>query len=390
MIRMKAWAAVLAALVVASSSALAAQTDAAALAETPITLALVTAGLDHPWALQVLPDGRMLVSERPGRLRLVTPDGKISAPIAGVPDVMAFGQGGLLDVLLAPDFAASGLIYFSYAEPRGMMSNATAVARARLTLTADGGALGPVQVIFRQEPAIVSRAHFGSRLVWGRDGSLFITLGERYSQRDSAQDLGTDLGKVVRIMADGSVPPDNPFVGQAGKRPEIWSYGHRNSQGAALHPETGALWMTEHGAKGGDELNVVRAGGNYGWPFVTYGTDYDGTPIGQGTSASGIEEPLYYWKPSIATSGLAFYDGALFPAWRGNVLVGGLAGQTLQRLVLTDGVVSGVEVVLNRARARGVIGDDSMRIRDVRVAPDGSVLVLTDEANGRLLRITPK
>lgn len=357
------------------------QTNAPEVAKTPLTVTEVATGLENPWGMQFLPDGRVLVTERPGRMRVIGKDGTLSKPISGLPEVAASGQGGLLDVLLGPDFSGtSGTIYFSYSEPRGFFSNATAVARGKLTLGADGGSLSDLKVIFQQQPAIRSRLHFGSRLVWAKDGTLFITTGERASQRDSAQDLSTDLGKVIRINADGSIPADNPFVGKDGVRPEIWSYGHRNMQGAALNPKTGELWETEHGARGGDELNIVRAGRNYGWPVITWGIDYSGAKIGEGTSKEGMEQPIYYWKPSIATSGLAFYTGDLFKGWKGNVLAGGLAGARLERLVLDGEKVVGVEHLLV---------DRGNRIRDVRQGPDGAVYVLTDASDGKLLRLAP-
>ncbi|MGQ0455943.1 MAG: PQQ-dependent sugar dehydrogenase [Hyphomicrobium sp.] len=360
--------------------ATAAQTDAPEAPTTATAVTEVAKGLENPWGLQFLPDGRALVTERPGRMRVVDMDGKLSAPIAGMPNVVQGGQAGMLDVLLAPDFSQSGLIYFSYSEPRGFFKNGTSVVRAKLTLTDDGGAISDGVVIFRQEPAFSGRYHFGSRLVWAKDGALFITTGERASQRDLAQDLSTQLGKVIRINADGSVPKDNPYVGQKGKQPEIWSYGHRNMQGAALNPATGELWTTEHGAQGGDELNVARAGKNYGWPLITWGEDYGGGKIGEGASKPGLEQPVYYWVPSIATSGLAFYTGDLFPAWKGNLLVGGLAGAVLERLVLDGETVVGVERLLT---------DRGDRVRDVRVGPDGAVYVLTDATDGKLLRIAP-
>lgn len=381
---------IVAAFLSAAPNAYAEQTNAPAAPATAITVTKVASGLENPWGMQFLPDGRFLVTERPGRLRLVTAEGKKSAPITGVPKVDAKGQGGLLDVLLAPDFATSGLIYFSYSEPRGGLTNATSVARAKLTLSGDAGrttdsagsgALSELQVIFRQQPAYAGGYHFGSRLVWGRDRTLFVTTGERSTERDSAQDLSSLLGKVVRINADGSIPKDNPFVGKTEARPEIWSYGHRNMQGAALNPQTGELWTTEHGARGGDELNIPRAGKNYGWPIITWGIDYSGAKIGEGTAKEGMEQPIYYWKPSIATSGLAFYTGDLFPGWKGNVLAGGLAGAVLERLVLEGEHVIAVEHLLN---------DRGDRIRDVRVGPDGAVYVLTDDSNGLLLRLTPK
>ena len=330
--------------------------------------------------MQFLPDGRILVTERPGRMRIIDKNGKPSAPITGLPHVVEGGQAGLLDVLLAPDFATSGLIYFSYSEPRGFFKNGTSVARAKLTLDGTGGSIADGTIIFRQEPAIFGRHHFGSRLVWAKDGTLFITTGERATERDSAQDLTTHLGKVIRVNADGSIPKDNPFYAQSSKRNEIWSYGHRNMQGAALNPATGELWTTEHGAQGGDELNIPRPGKNYGWPIITWGIDYDGTKIGEGTAKEGLEQPVYYWKPSIGTSGLAFYTGDLFKNWKGNVLAGGLAGSVLERLVLDGEKVVAVEHLLTGR------GD---RIRDVRVGPEGAVYVLTDAPDGRLLRLTP-
>lgn len=377
----KSLAAVLAMLPAASTPALAVQTNAPAAPKTEITVEEVASGLKNPWGMQFLPDGRTLVTERPGSMRIVAKDGKLSEPITGLPNVVQGGQAGLLDVLLAPDFATSGLIYFSYSEPRGTFRNGTSVVRAKLTLSDNGGAISDGLVIFRQEPAFSGRHHFGSRLAWAKDGTLFITTGERASERDSAQDLGTHLGKVIRINADGTVPKDNPFVGREGARPEIWSYGHRNMQGAFVHPETGQLWTTEHGAQGGDELNTPMAGKNYGWPVITWGIDYDNSPIGEGTSKEGMEQPVYYWKPSIATSGLALYTGDLFKGWKGNILAGGLAAGVVERLVLENGEVTAVEPLL---------ADRGDRVRDVRQGPDGAVYVLTDDSNGKLLRLTPK
>ena len=356
------------------------QTNAPAAAPTALKVDEIATGLDHPWGMQLLPDGRFLVTERPGRIRIVATNGAKSPAVAGVPSVMNSGQGGLLDILLAADFEKSGVIFFSFAEPRGLFSNGTSVARARLVLEGSGGHLDDVQIIFRQQPAVISSAHFGSRLVFDKTGALFVTTGERYTEKVSAQDLTTDLGKVIRIMPDGTIPADNPFVGQDGKRPEIWSYGHRNLQGAALDPATGQLWTTEHAAKGGDELNHPEAGKNYGWPVITWGTDYDGSKIGEGTTKDGMEQPVYYWNPSIGTSGLAFYSGDLFKGWKGNILAGGLAGGTLERLVMKDGAVVAVEHLLTDVRER---------IRDVRVDMKGAVYVLTDSPEGQLLRLTP-
>ncbi len=343
--------------------------------ETPVTITTIAGDLAHPWSLAFLPDGRMLVTERPGRLRYIDADGRVSDPVAGVPAVHAERQGGLLDVALDPDFAANATIYLSFAEAGPDGTNGTAVARARL----DGMRLEDVAVIFRQQPKIASGYHFGSRLVFGRDGNLFVTLGERNSQRDSAQDLGTDLGKVVRITRDGGVPADNPFVGRADARAEIWSYGHRNVQGAALNPDTGELWTHEHGPRGGDEINVTRAGRNYGWPVITYGREYHGPAIGEGTAKEGMEQPLHYWVPSIAPSGMCFHSGHGYPAWKGQLFVGALAAKQLVRLEL-DGAGS------VRHEERIAIGE---RVRDVREGPDGALYLLTDEDAGRLLRVVP-
>lgn len=336
-------------------------------------------GLMHPWGLAFLPDGRLLVTERPGRMRLVGADGRLSAPLGNVPPVWAVGQGGLLDVALAPDFASSKLIYFSFAEPRDAGGSATTVAQAKLALQGDGGQLDDVKIIFRQQPPGLGGIHFGSRLVFAGDGNLFITLGER-GQRDKAQDLDTHYGKVVRLRPDGSVPPDNPFVGKAGARPEIWSYGHRNVQAAALHPVTGRLWTIEHGARGGDELNIPLAGRNHGWPVITYGRDYSGAKIGEGTAKAGLEQPVYYWDPSIAPSGMAFYTGDLIPEWKGSLFVGALRGQALHRLVLDGDRVVGEEALL---------GDLGERIRDVRAGPDGALWLLTDDPRGVVQRVVP-
>jgi glucose/arabinose dehydrogenase len=309
---------------------------------------------------------------------VIAKTGSLSPPVKNVPEVRAAGQGGLLDVALNPDFATSKLIFLSYAEARDGGS-ATTVARARLELDGDTARLEDVKVIFRQLPDGQGGIHFGSRLVPARDGNLFIALGER-GQRALAQDLGTHYGKVVRIRPDGALPPDKPFVSKAGARPEIWSYGHRNIQAAALHPTTGKLWTIEHGARGGDELNIPAAGKNYGWPTITYGRDYTGLRIGEGTAKTGMEQPVYYWDPSIAPSGMAFYAGDLIPEWKGSLLVGALRGQALHRLVLEGEKVVGEEVLL---------GDLGERIRDVRVGPDGAVWLLTDGAQGRVLRLAP-
>jgi len=357
---------------------LAAITDAPPTAKpSKIKVETFASGLEHPWGIQFLPDGRLLVTERPGRMRLVTKDGRLSPPLAGVPEVAAEGQGGLLDVLLAPDFEKSHIIYFSYAEPRDAGKNGTSVARARLVFDGDGGKLEDVKVIFRQEPAAKSAHHFGSRLVWAKDGTLFVTTGERNSLRDQSQNPANDIGKVIRINADGTIPADNPKL--EGWAPEVWSIGHRNMQGAALRPDTGTLYVVEHGAQGGDELNHPEAGKNYGWPVITYGIDYSGAKIGEGSKKAGMEPAVYYWVPSIATSGLAFYTGNLFPDWKGNAFVGGLAGTQVQRLVLEGSEVVAAETLLE---------DQGKRIRDVRQGPDGALWLLTDDS-GEVLRVTP-
>jgi len=336
----------------------------------------VARGLEHPWALAFLPDGRMLVTERPGRLRLVGKDGRVSAPLGGVPAVQARGQGGLLDVSLDPRFGENRLVYLSYAEPGDGGTAGTAVARGRL---GEGG-LEAVRVIYRQRPKVSGSNHFGSRLVFARNGTLFITQGDRFNYRDSAQDLASGLGKIVRIHPDGTVPADNPFVGRAGVQPEIWSYGHRNVQGAALHPATGQLWIVEHGPRGGDEVNRPEAGKNYGWPVITYGAEYWGPKIGEGTAKPGMEQPLYYWDPVIAPSGLFFYEGDAIPAWKGSLLIGSLRPGLLVRLRLVDGRV---------AQEERYLGDLGERIRDVRQGPDGHPYLLTDRSDGRILRVVP-
>ena len=368
----------LAASLYAAAPAQAGQTHATGAAS--IRVETVASGLHHPWGLAFLPDGRMLVTERKGLLRVVTPDGEVSGAIYGVPEVEARGQGGLLDIALDPDFAENRRIYLSYAEAGEGRLNGTAVARGRL----EGDSafqLKDVEVIFRQQPKKDSHLHFGSRLVFDKDGHLFIALGERsrVGMREEAQALDSHLGKVVRIFPDGSVPPDNPFIGQDGAQPEIWSYGHRNQQGAALHPETGQLWTNEHGPRGGDELNIAHAGRNYGWPLVSHGVNYDLTPVGTGEkSAPGIEDPIHHWTPSIGVSGMAFYTADAIPGWTGNLFVGGLARPGLYRLTLDGDRVTGEERLL---------ADLGKRIRDVRQGPDGALYLLTDAPNGEILRI---
>lgn len=343
-----------------------------------ITVETVARGLERPWSLAFLPDGRMLVTERPGRLRLIGRGGAVSAPLEGVPAVAATGQGGLLDVILGPDFETSRLIYLSYAEPGEGGENGTAVARGRLS--SDGRRIEGLEVIFSQRPKIASRLHFGSRLAFGTDGTLYATTGERFGNSDMAQGLDNHLGKVIRINADGSVPADNPFVGQAGVLPEIFSYGHRNPQGLTVHPVTGRLWLHEHGARGGDEINLPEPGRNYGWPVISYGVHYSGARIGEGTHKEGMEQPVFYWDPSIAPCGMAFYHRGAIPAWEGSLFVGALVGQHLIRLEIDGERVTGEERLL---------GDLGERFRDVRMGPDGHLYVLTDSDEGRLLRIRP-
>ena len=342
-----------------------------------VTAETVVGGLEHPWALAFLPDGRILVTERPGRLRIVDTNGRLSEPLAGVPAVHAVSQGGLLDVALDPDFAQNQLVYLSFSEPGDGGTSGTAVARGRL----GNGRLDNVEVIYRQEPKVRSGGHFGSRLVFSRDGMLFITQGDRQAAtfRGQAQQLTSGIGKIVRVNRDGSIPADNPFVGRSDARPEIWSYGHRNVQAAALHPETGLLWTVEHGAMGGDELNRPEKGKNYGWPVITYGRDYSGASIGEGAQKEGMEQPVYYWDPVIAPSGMTFYTGDRYPGWNGSAIVGGMGVRALVRLTIANDRVT--------AEERYLAGQ---RIRDVQQGPDGLLYLVTDEDDGKLLRVVPK
>lgn len=346
-----------------------------------LRLDVVTAGLSHPWAMVFLPDGKMLVTERGGTLRTVTADGRISEPISGVPPVDARGQGGLLGLALHPRFAENRLVYMSFSEPGPGGTNSTAVARG--VLSEDARTLTDVTVIFSQQPKVASTLHFGSRLVFDREGRLYVTLGERShaNVREQAQALDSHLGKIIRINDDGSVPQDNPFLGTQGARPEIWSYGHRNVQGATLHPETGKLWSIEHGPRGGDELNIPEAGRNYGWPVISYGVNYDGSPVGSGKSAMpGMEQPVYQWTPVIAPGNMTFYTGEAIPQWRGNLLIAGLRARALVRLELSAERVVHEERLLNRF---------GQRIRDVVQGPEGAVYLLTDEDPGAILKLSP-
>lgn len=334
---------------------------------------VVTDGLEHPWGLAFVQDGRMLVTERAGRLRYVNNDGSLSEPIAGLPDIVVAGQGGLLDIVLHPHFAKNNQIFFSYNEP-GPTGSSTAVAKATL----NNNRLDDVQVIFSAQPKFESRHHFGGRLVFAQNGDLFITLGDRGQRRAEAQTFDTHHGKVVRITTDGSPAAGNPYLTRDNALADIWSYGHRNIQGAAMHPQTGQLWTHEHGPQGGDEINISRADHNYGWPTITYGEEYGGGKIGK-TSQDGMQQPLHYWVPSIAPSGMTFYTGELFKAWQQDLLIGSLKFGQLVRLEL-DG-----EKVIDEERI--MIGQ---RIRDVRQGPDGAVYLLTDQKNGQILRLTPK
>ncbi|MGM4919727.1 PQQ-dependent sugar dehydrogenase [Tardiphaga sp. 813_E8_N1_3] len=338
----------------------------------------VASGLAHPWALAFLPEGRMLVTERPGRIRIVSPQGQLSPAVKGVPEVMVVGQGGLLDVITDKNYEQNTTIYFCYSERSGSGAR-TAIARGKLV---EGPAprLDDMKVIFRQDGPLSSGNHHGCRIVQAPDNNLFVTLGEHYSGRDQAQSLDNHLGKLIRIAPDGSVPKDNPFVGRDGARPEIWSYGHRNQQGLAINPATGDLWETEHGPRGGDEVNIIGKGKNYGWPVIGYGIDYSGAKIHETTSKPGMEQPVKYWVPSIAPSGMTFYTGDLFPRWRGSLFTGALAGQMLVRLQLNGNTVTSEERILQNLNER---------IRDVRQGPDGALWLLTDSSAGRILRVTP-
>ena len=341
-----------------------------------VTVEPVAGGLVHPWGLAFLPDGHMLVTERAGRLRIVSPEGEVSEPISGLPEIWSRGQGGLLDVVLGPDYADTGRIYFSYSEP-GAGGASTAVARA--VLDRDDRALSELEVIFRQQPKSGGGRHFGSRLVFAQDGTLFITIGDR-GERNRVQTFTINRGQVIRINPDGSIPDDNPFVGVDGRLPEVWSYGHRNPQGADLHPETGRLWLHEHAAQGGDEVNVPEAGKNYGWPTIHYGEDYGGGQFGEGTKKAGLEQPIYYWDPSIAPSGMTFYTGGKVPSWQGDLFVGALKFRMLVRLDVENGEIVHEERML---------GDLGQRIRAVDQSPDGDLYLLTDASDGQILRVTP-
>lgn len=345
-----------------------------------LTHRIVATGLEHPWGLALMPDGRWLITERPGRMRIVTRQGDVGPPIAGLPAVDARGQGGLLDVAVSPDFRADRLVYWSYAEARDG-GNATSVARGRLS--EDGARVEQVQVVFRAGPAHEGALHFGGAITFDPQGRLFLTLGERSDReiRPQAQQLDSHMGKVIRINADGAVPADNPFVATPGARPEIWSLGHRNVQGVAVDA-TGAVWTIEHGTRGGDELNRPRPGGNYGWPVIAYGVEYSGRPINEGVTArEGMEQPVYYWDPVIAPGGMTFYDGAMFPEWEGNLLVAALREKHIARLVIENGRVTGEERLLT---------DLDQRIRDVAVGPDGAVWAITDEDEGVLVRLSAR
>ncbi|KIZ35284.1 MULTISPECIES: PQQ-dependent sugar dehydrogenase [Rhodopseudomonas] len=344
----------------------------------PLSVKTFARGLVHPWALAFLPGGRVLVTERPGRMRVVSAQGRLSPPLQGVPQVWASGQGGLLDVITDNAFAQNSTIYFCFAE-RADGGGRTAVARATF-VDGDTPRLDDVKVIFRQDGPLSSGNHYGCRIAQAKDSNLFVTLGEHFNFRDQAQNLANHLGKIIRIAPDGSVPKDNPFVGRDGARPEIWSYGHRNEQGLAINPASGQLWEVEHGPRGGDEVNIIAPGNNYGWPVIGYGIDYNGAKIHEATVKPGMEQPVKVWVPSISPSGMAFYTGKLFPSWDGSLFIGALSGQMLVRLTLDGDRVVGEEQLLEP------LGE---RIRDVRLGPDGALWLLTDNSAGRILRVTP-
>lgn len=342
--------------------------------KTRLRAVTVAQGLSHPWAMAFPGDGSILVTERPGRLRRVAPNGALSQPIAGLPAVFDNGQGGLLDLVLDRDFARNRILYMSFSEP-GEGGASTALLSAKL----GEDALEEVRVIFRQQPKLSGGLHFGSRIALPPDGHLYLGVGERY-RRDEAQNLGNHLGKVMRLNTDGSVPADNPFRSRAGAQPEIFSYGHRNIQGMTVHPATGRVWLHEHGARGGDEINLPEAGKNYGWPVITHGVDYNGSKIGEGSAKPGMEQPLYQWTPSIAPAGMSFYSGGKIPAWKGNLFIGSLKFETLHRLELDGERVTHEEAMLKP------LGEN---IRDVREGPDGFLYIATDSARGRIFRLEP-
>jgi glucose/arabinose dehydrogenase len=359
----------------APTGAAAPAADKAAPASQPLAVQELATGLAFPWGAAVLPDGALLVTEREGRLRLIRDGQLVAAPITGVPSVLDNNQGGLFDVALHPDFATNQLVYLSFAKGT-VDENRTAVVRGRFT----GAALEDVTPVWEASPAKSGGAHFGGRLLFLPDRTLLVSLGDGYAYRDKAQDLSSDLGKIVHITDTGQPAPGGPFAGQAGARPEIYSYGHRNVQGLVRDPASGAVYAHEHGPKGGDEVNLIRPGANYGWPEITYGVDYSGAPISLRSSAPGMEQPLVYWVPSIAPAGMAFYTGALFPAWQGDLIVAALAGEQLRRVNLEGGQVTGQEIILD---GRGE------RYRQVIQMPDGALLALTDATDGKVLRITP-
>ena len=345
-----------------------------------VTLAPVATGLVNPWAVAFLPDGQFLVTERPGRMRVIQATGQVGPALAGVPPVAASGQGGLLDVVTDANFARNRRIFFCFSEPAASGASGNSTALARATLSADAQSLQDVKVIFSQRPKVDSALHFGCRIVQAADGNLFLALGERYQRKDDAQKLDNHHGKIVRITPDGAVPADNPFRQRAGALPEIWSYGHRNPQGATLAPD-GTLWMHEHGPQGGDEINVPQPGRNYGWPVITYGENYGGGKMGEGTAKAGMEQPLHYWVPSIAPSGMAFLTSTRYSdAWKGSLFVGSLKFGTLHRLEVAQGKVQREEKLLQ---------GNGERIRDVRQGPDGLLYLLTDSPQGRLVRLQP-
>ena len=369
-------------LIVTCAAVLTAPPVAAQTSASPaVSLVAVAEGLKNPWAVAFLPQGQFLVTERTGQMRVVSPSGQVGAPLAGLPAIATGGQGGLLDVVTDAAFESNRRIFFCFSEPAapGARGNSTALARA--TLSADARSLQDVKVIFSQQPKVESSLHFGCRIVQAPDGNLFLTLGERYHRKDDAQKLDNHHGKIIRITPDGAVPPGNPFASQSGALPEIWSYGHRNPQGATLAPD-GTLWMHEHGPQGGDEINLPQLGRNYGWPVVTYGENYGGGKVGEGTAKAGTEQPLHYWVPSIAPSGMAFLTSTRYgAAWQGSLFVGSLKFGTLHRLEVAGGKVQREEKLLQ---------GNGERIRDVRQGPDGLLYMVTDSPQGRLLRLQPR